>query len=61
MLKTLDLEMGRLSRIIQLGPKCSHIYPYIRKAMEGMTYAKEKVIWIWNKEILSRYWPSILE
>lgn len=30
--KIKDLEMGKLSWIIQAGPKCSHMFPYMREA-----------------------------
>lgn len=37
----MDLEMGGLFWIIQVGSKCSHVYPYRREAEGGFTHRGE--------------------
>lgn len=38
-------------RILRLGPKCNHMYPYMRKVMEDLTYIGGRDVEIEQREI----------
>ena len=42
-----DLNMGRLSQITWLGPKCSQLYPFSREVVGDLTLTEEKA---WQRQ-----------